>query len=106
MAEGHCWGCSSRAGSNHRALASDCAAPPYPRRGALSRTYVAVYRGSLPFSKEALVTATTTQSNLEQSNIIIDEITCKDYYKSSHLEWLETNGLGSFASGTVSGANT
>jgi predicted glycogen debranching enzyme len=52
------------------------------------------------------VTATTTQSELEQSNIIIDEITCKDYYKSSHLEWLETNGLGSFASGTVSGANT
>src|SRR5688500_14005689 len=24
----------------------------------------------------------------------------------SRLEWLETNGLGSFASGTVSGANT
>src|SRR5262249_24303419 len=31
---------------------------------------------------------------------------CKDYFKSSHLEWLETNGLGSFASGTVSGAHT
>ena len=31
---------------------------------------------------------------------------CRDYSKSSQLEWLETNGLGSFASGTVSGANT
>ena len=33
-------------------------------------------------------------------------MTCRDYSKSSQLEWLETNGLGSFASGTVSGANT
>ena len=33
-------------------------------------------------------------------------MTCRDYSKSSRLEWLETNGLGSFASGTVSGANT
>src|SRR6185436_4045343 len=32
--------------------------------------------------------------------------TCRDYSRSSQLEWLETNGLGSFASGTVSGANT
>ena len=31
---------------------------------------------------------------------------CRDYSKSSQLEWLETNGLGGFASGTVSGANT
>ena len=38
--------------------------------------------------------------------ISISELTCRDYAKSSRLEWLETNGLGSFASGTVSGANT
>ena len=31
---------------------------------------------------------------------------CQDYARSSHLEWLETNGTGSFAMGTVSGANT
>jgi hypothetical protein len=43
MAEGHGWGGASRAGSNHPALASASAAPPYPRRGALSHTYVAVY---------------------------------------------------------------
>ena len=43
MAEGHGWGGASRAGSNHPALASASAAPPYPRRGAVSRTYVAVY---------------------------------------------------------------
>ena len=42
----------------------------------------------------------------EQKGIVVDEAACKDYSKSSHLEWLETNGLGSFASGTVSGANT
>ena len=31
---------------------------------------------------------------------------CQDYGRSSHLEWLETNGTGAFAMGTVSGANT
>ena len=31
---------------------------------------------------------------------------CKDFDKSSQLEWLETNGIGGFACGTVSGANT
>jgi predicted glycogen debranching enzyme len=46
------------------------------------------------------------EPKLQQRNIVIDEMTCKDYSKSSRLEWLETNGLGSFASGTVSGANT
>jgi len=30
----------------------------------------------------------------------------QDYARSSRLEWLETNGTGSFAMGTVSGANT
>ncbi len=44
MAEGHGGGrCVSR-GSNHPALVSTSAAPPYPRRGASSRTYVTVYR--------------------------------------------------------------
>lgn len=52
------------------------------------------------------MTPVAAQPKLEQQNIMIDAITCKDFSKSSHLEWLETNGLGSFASGTVSGANT
>ena len=52
------------------------------------------------------MTRAATQSRLDQRVISIDETTCRDYSKSSHLEWLETNGLGSFASGTVSGANT
>lgn len=52
------------------------------------------------------MTPVAAQPKLEQQNIIIDAMTCKDFSKSSHLEWLETNGLGSFASGTVSGANT
>jgi len=38
--------------------------------------------------------------------IILDEAICRNYSDSSRREWLETNGLGSFASGTVSGANT
>jgi hypothetical protein len=42
MATGHGWGGMSRAGSNHPALARASAAPPYPRRGTLSPTYVAV----------------------------------------------------------------
>src|SRR5262249_10495376 len=31
---------------------------------------------------------------------------CADYARSSKLEWLETNGAGGFAMGTVAGANT
>jgi glycogen debranching enzyme len=55
---------------------------------------------------EFLTSAVAAQPKLEQSSIVIDEMTCRDHFKSSHLEWLETNGLGSFASGTVSGADT
>ena len=39
-------------------------------------------------------------------NLQIDESRCKDLDTSSRLEWLETNGLGGFASGTVSGVHT
>lgn len=31
---------------------------------------------------------------------------CQDLHRASTLEWLETNGRGGFASGTVAGANT
>ncbi len=31
---------------------------------------------------------------------------CADYSRSSRVEWLETNGTGGFAMGTVAGANT
>ena len=31
---------------------------------------------------------------------------CSDYSRSSRLEWIESNGTGSFAMGTVAGANT
>jgi hypothetical protein len=44
MAEGHGWGGASRADSNHPALACASAAPPYPKEGSSSRTYVAVYK--------------------------------------------------------------
>jgi len=43
---------------------------------------------------------------VERALITIGQTACRDYFKSSQLEWLETNGRGSFASGTVSGANT
>ena len=32
--------------------------------------------------------------------------TCRDFARSSKLEWLETNGAGAFAMGTVAGVNT
>ena len=38
--------------------------------------------------------------------IRLDREQCIDFDRSSHLEWLETNGTGGFAMGTVSGANT
>ena len=36
----------------------------------------------------------------------ISRDTCRDLTQSSQLEWLESNGTGAFAMGTVSGANT
>src|SRR5258708_5733510 len=32
--------------------------------------------------------------------------TCRDFARSSKLEWLETNGTGAYAMGTVAGVNT
>ena len=32
--------------------------------------------------------------------LLFDQMTCQDLEKSSRLEWLETNGLGGFASGS------
>jgi predicted glycogen debranching enzyme len=37
---------------------------------------------------------------------VVPRETCRDYARASHLEWLETNGLGGFAMGTVAGART
>ncbi len=31
---------------------------------------------------------------------------CKDFYNATQYEWLETNGLGGYASSTINGANT
>src|SRR5437867_10334640 len=44
-------GGASRAGSNHPVLVCTSAAPPSPRRGVLSRTYVAVYRLSISIAE-------------------------------------------------------
>lgn len=38
--------------------------------------------------------------------IVIDGEQCRNWTRSSELEWLETNGSGGFAMGTVAGANT
>lgn len=37
---------------------------------------------------------------------VVDAAACRDFDRSSKLEWLETNGTGAFAMGTVSGVNT
>ncbi len=37
---------------------------------------------------------------------MVDRDTCRDFAQSSKLEWLETNGTGAFAMGTVAGVNT
>lgn len=36
----------------------------------------------------------------------IDRNICRDFAQSSKLEWLETNGTGAFAMGTIAGVNT
>ena len=38
--------------------------------------------------------------------IKFDRTICNDFEAASSREWLETNGIGGFASGTISGANT
>src|SRR5688572_22987320 len=38
--------------------------------------------------------------------IQFDSEVCADFKRSSAREWLETNGIGGFASGTISGAST
>lgn len=38
--------------------------------------------------------------------ISLGRVVCGDFYKSSDREWVETNGRGGYAMGTVSGANT
>ncbi len=38
--------------------------------------------------------------------IAVDGATCRDHARSSRLEWLETNGTGGFAMGTVAGTST
>ena len=47
--------------------------------------------------------------SLARSNtamIRFDRSICSDYDAASSREWLETNGIGGFASGTISGTNT
>src|SRR5215470_7153894 len=41
-----------------------------------------------------------------QTPRIVTEEVCRDFGKSSKMEWLETNGTGAFAMGTVAGVNT
>jgi len=38
--------------------------------------------------------------------MIVPRDVCRDFPRSSRLEWLETNGTGAFAMGTVAGLNT
>ncbi len=38
--------------------------------------------------------------------IVVERERCRDFGRSSQLEWLETNGTGAFAMGTVAGVNT
>jgi predicted glycogen debranching enzyme len=57
-----------------------------------------------PDSSDMLGVAMAAEAGLIP--IVIDTETCRDYGRSSRLEWLEANGTGAFAMGTVSGANT
>ncbi len=46
-----------------------------------------------------------TQSLLDDIRIVFPRETCSDYYYATQKEWLETNGIGGFASSTIIGAN-
>ncbi len=47
-----------------------------------------------------------TPQRLSDPTITVTREVCGDYLQSSQLEWLETNGTGAFAMGTVAGINT
>ena len=36
----------------------------------------------------------------------VEKTTCQNLDRALNVEWLETNGRGGFASGTIAGANT
>jgi predicted glycogen debranching enzyme len=54
------------------------------------------------FNKPAM---NSSDSLIEQIRIQIPRETCSDYYFATQKEWLETNGIGGFASSTIIGAN-
>jgi predicted glycogen debranching enzyme len=45
-------------------------------------------------------------ANIKSKMISFDSEICTDFQTASIREWLETNGIGGFASSTISGANT
>ena len=47
-----------------------------------------------------------SQALLDEIRITFPRETCSDYYYATQKEWLETNGIGGFASSTIIGANT
>src|SRR5947209_7048440 len=47
-----------------------------------------------------------SSSNRAESEMRVNQKICQDHARSSRLEWLESNGAGGFAMGTVAGANT
>jgi hypothetical protein len=49
---------------------------------------------------------TRVHDNHRLAPIVLPREVCTDYAIASRREWLETNGTGGFAMGTVSGANT
>lgn len=47
----------------------------------------------------------TSKSLIEQIRLVFPRETCSDYYYATQKEWIETNGIGGFASSTLIGAN-
>src|SRR4051794_26170429 len=49
---------------------------------------------------------TLSRATRKSSMISFDEKVCKNLAEASSREWLETNGIGGYASSTVAGRNT
>src|SRR6478609_3880971 len=45
-------------------------------------------------------------SGTREVMLVFNSAICGDFQSATSREWLETNGIGGFASGTISGANT
>src|SRR5205807_605670 len=101
----------ARASSRLRARGEAPARPALPRLRAVSRVFprrrwIGRRRKPPDGLDRPRREAPPAERRMTMKPLAVSREACADYERASRLEWLETNGAGGFASGTVAGANT